>query len=49
LITTDENSETVEDQKISAMPTFKFFANGKPFGKDLVGADEKDYTTHLKT
>jgi thioredoxin 1 len=36
----DENSETAEAWGISAIPTFKFFADGESFGEDLVGASE---------
>jgi thioredoxin 1 len=38
----DENSETSEVYQISAMPTFKFFVDGKPFGEDMVEANEKE-------
>ena len=40
----DQNSETAEDQRISAMPTFKFFKDGQKFDEDLVGADESKLT-----
>ncbi|KAJ2832396.1 glycerol ether metabolic process [Coemansia furcata] len=37
----DDVSEVAQIQRITAMPTFKFFANGKPFEKrpELVGAN----------
>lgn len=35
----DENGETAADEGISAMPTFKFFLNGKPHST-MTGAAE---------
>ncbi|KAJ2323077.1 hypothetical protein GGH92_010988, partial [Coemansia sp. RSA 2673] len=37
----DDVSEVAQIQRITAMPTFKFFVNGKPFEKqpELVGAN----------
>ena len=37
----DENDETAQAQKISAMPTFKFFKNGKEItNEEMMGANE---------
>ncbi|XP_002159164.3 thioredoxin [Hydra vulgaris] len=43
----DENEETASANEIRAMPTFKFFKDGKEFGKGFAGADEEELENQL--
>jgi thioredoxin 1 len=44
----DEQSEVAQAQNIEAMPTFKFFREGKKGEEDVVGADLDDIKAKVK-
>lgn len=45
----DEQSEVAQAQNIEAMPTMKFFRDGKKGEEDVVGADLEDLKKKLKS
>ena len=44
----DEQSEVAQAQNIEAMPTCKFFRDGKKGEEDVVGADLEDLKAKVK-
>uniref|UniRef100_A0A1D1Y8W3 Thioredoxin n=1 Tax=Anthurium amnicola TaxID=1678845 RepID=A0A1D1Y8W3_9ARAE len=47
-VDTDEQTEISAEQKVTALPTFRFFKNKKPFGEDVVGANINSLTESIK-
>ena len=48
-VNVDENSEVVEDENVSAMPTFKFYQNGEENQKlQVVGASVAKIESSVK-